>query len=372
MRKKSINRMMAVCAAAFLFAMTGCGASKEEKQQLSSAFKQLEQAQYEEALEKFEKLKKAEDLKMDVYRGIGIAQFELRDYDAAVKALKTALSSSDGYVGEKEIDIAMYLADAYGKNQMADKALEVYDDIIGVDKDYEAAYLKKGELLLDSQNTEDAVKTFDKLINLHKKEASMYIRIYELMEEKGFGEEGKKYLEDGQIYCGSDADGKYMLGQISYYQGNEQDALKYLDQAAKDGKDDAYTFLGRIYEEAGEYDTAASFYSKYLDKHADSDSTYSKLSVCMLKQEKYEVALDYIQKGLTNGSGEAKQELLYHEAVVYEYLLDFTTAKQKFEEYMALYPSDEQAAKELDFLMTQAGTAQEEQPSESENVQEGE
>ena len=42
--------------------------------------------------------------------------------------------------------------------------------------------------------------------------------------------------------------------------------------------------------------------------------------------------------------------LLFNEIVVYEKKLDFDTARQKAEEYTAMFPEDETAAKELEFL----------------------
>ena len=50
------------------------------------------------------------------------------------------------------------------------------------------------------------------------------------------------------------------------------------------------------------------------------------------------------------------QSLLFNEIVAYEKKLDFSTAQEKAVSYVGMYPEDEEAAKELDFLKSRAGS----------------
>ena len=49
------------------------------------------------------------------------------------------------------------------------------------------------------------------------------------------------------------------------------------------------------------------------------------------------------------------QDLLFNEFVVYEKKLDFATALSKMQEYIKMFPDDENAAKELTFLQSRNG-----------------
>lgn len=50
------------------------------------------------------------------------------------------------------------------------------------------------------------------------------------------------------------------------------------------------------------------------------------------------------------------QSLLFNEIVAYEKKLDFSTAQEKAVSYVGMYPEDEEAAKELDFLKSRTGS----------------
>ena len=50
------------------------------------------------------------------------------------------------------------------------------------------------------------------------------------------------------------------------------------------------------------------------------------------------------------------QSLLFNEIVAYEKKLDFSTAQEKTVSYVGMYPEDEEAAKELDFLKSRTGS----------------
>ena len=69
-----------------------------------------------------------------------------------------------------------------------------------------------------------------------------------------------------------------------------------------------------------------------------------------MNQKNYEQALECFQKGLEIAGEGEKQRLLYGEAVAYEYLLDFDTAREKLEAYLAEYPDDANALRDKRFL----------------------
>jgi len=74
--------------------------------------------------------------------------------------------------------------------------------------------------------------------------------------------------------------------------------------------------------------------------------------MCMFSTGDYETALRHLQNGLALGGGEHKQEMMYTVGLCYERQLNYKAALKAFEEYVALYGSNEELDKEIDFLRT--------------------
>ena len=91
----------------------------------------------------------------DAYRQYGINCLESGNYEDAIKAFQNALNQSLGKVGEKEIDICFYKAQAQYLSGAKDDALETYNAIIKYNKDGRAYYLR-GNLYYCLLYTSDA------------------------------------------------------------------------------------------------------------------------------------------------------------------------------------------------------------------------
>lgn len=83
-----------LAAVALSVVLSGCGSNTYQ-----AGMEQLENGQYKEAAESFEKAVKKEKNTADSYRGMGIALWEQEDYKGAKEAFENALSE-----GTKETD----------------------------------------------------------------------------------------------------------------------------------------------------------------------------------------------------------------------------------------------------------------------------
>ena len=100
-----------------LLLLTGCAGSMKNGVEL------LEAGKYDAAVEVFQKdIKKKRNLD-EAYRGLGIAYFELEDYEAAVEAFELALEHET-----KETAVfCSFLGTSYLETEDYDKALDVYE-----------------------------------------------------------------------------------------------------------------------------------------------------------------------------------------------------------------------------------------------------
>lgn len=110
---KKVIMTMLVGTACFLI---GCKAN------INDGLDLLEAGKYEEAIVCFEKDIKEERNLKEAYRGIGIAQFELQDYQESVESFEKALENET----EENATIYSFLGTGYFELENYEEALENY------------------------------------------------------------------------------------------------------------------------------------------------------------------------------------------------------------------------------------------------------
>ena len=152
---------------------------------------------------------------------------------------------------------------------------------------------------------------------------------------KNPSEKGVEYLEDGKY--------KEAIEQF-------QDAI---DSEVNAG--DAYRGIGIAKWEQEDYEGAKEAFQNALDNGAKKTGTiYNFMGNCDMKLSRPESALNYFRLGIgqEDSSEELKKEMHFNMIVAYEQMKDWESAKAKLKEYLAEYPDDEAAKKELEFLET--------------------
>ena len=148
-------------------------------------------------------------------------------------------------------------------------------------------------------------------------------------------------------------------GTLLLEEGNYEEAQTMFEQAIEKGKNlgEAYLGLGICYWEAEDYEAAQKTIGMALENGAEpSGVLYNILGHCEMQMNCPEKAVYYFEQGQTyeDVSAELKQEMAFNEIVAYETLKMYSEAKAKLEIYVSNYPDDAVAAKELEFLNTQA------------------
>ena len=307
------------------------GCDNEKQQIFKEAEKDLEQGSYEYALDEFTTSVNNGVKPAVSYRGIGICQLRLGNYDNAITAFTSAL-------GEEKVsksmarDLYLYRATArlqagYLDDAMAD--CQVLAQNYEMDAD---AWFLTGKVALEMDGYDEAASDFEQAYG----EDSSYdraIQIYETYLDKDMEADGTRYLE----------------AVLS----TEAKVAEYLCSR------------GRIYYYMGDYTNARAMYQQYINQKLDDTSGnqtqtaaqgYNGLAVCDMAEGNYDSALENISSGISIASDDEMQSLLFNEIVAYEKKLDFSTAQEKTVSYVGMYPEDEEAAKELDFLKSRTGS----------------
>ena len=333
-----------LCAAV----LSSCGIG-EKNSNISEGMTAIEELRYEDALACFEKALVSGEDKQLILRGQGLADLGLTKYEEAVTALENCLSSGSCVPDELDYDVNYYLATAYYKAGRPEDAKQVYDAILALRSDARDAYFMRGIVQLRMGNYELAKPDFDKAIELAPDDYDQLVEIYKVMDETGYQEMGAAYLE-AAVQNAPKTMGNYDKGRIYFYLGDFESARNYLEQARDAGDAQATYYLGKTWENLGEYNYAASVYLSYLQDQGESALIYNQLALCYMQLEDYTSALSALQSGLALEDTALKQTLSFNQVVLYEKQGDFKQAAALMGKYVQDYPDDAAAVREYEFL----------------------
>lgn len=335
-----------LCLACLLLFLGGCG-SDEIKATYEKGVSALEAGEYETAVAAMDEVIGQDYRLPEAYRVQGIASMELGDYPAAISALQRSLNALDMSNKAFERDTLYYLAEVRSSCGEPDKALEIYDVLLSRHEDWQAYYLR-GKTYFHLKEYEKASEDFLSAV-ADSGDYELYIQIYQLYARENLENDGIVYLEKALEISDSTAEGSYNRGRIYYLLKEYEKAETELAEAMEQGSQEAMLLRGKVYLVKKDVDSARDMYQQALEKEEQQAQAYNGLALCDIAQGDYDGALANIQEGLQQENAE-KQYLLYNEIVAYEYKLDFETAKEKMGQYLAIYPEDEEAKREAQFL----------------------
>lgn len=343
MRRKMIGIWAAALAAAMI---VGCGGNSAYQQ----AKTDLSQGAYQEALQGFETSIGEGDHVAESYRGAGIAQLKLGNYEEAIQYLTQAVKQKGVDRGFQR-DVLSYKATAQYKDGQYEQAMDTCENLLNISDQADSYYLA-GRVALSVDDYENAQEYFDQAVN-RKDDEKMALQIYEAYLEQDMEADGTKYLERVLSAEASNAKDHCERGRIYYYMEDYENAQKELETAIDRNYSEAMLVMGQVYLAQDDVDSARSMFQEYMEKEEDHMADgYNGLVLCDIEEQDYSAALENVKRGLETAQGDQMQDLLFNEVVVYEKSLDFETAQTKAEEYLQLFPDDEKMQREKEFLDT--------------------
>lgn len=350
MRNKKIIWMLA--AGLGMTLLTGCGG--ENKKTYEQANTDLEQGNYDYALNEYQACISAGYKLSQSYRGSGIVKLRTGDYQGAIDDLTSALNDEKtGKLDQK--DILEYRAAAELKAELYDQAMA---DCQTLAEDYSLNandYYLTGCVALAMDSYDEASSNFSEAYGSDST-YEMAIQIYEAYLTQDMEADGTRYLEAALKTEAKTADDYCERGKVYYYMQDYDNARTELTTASEKGSTEAALILGMVYMAQGDTANARSFYQQYIDADGEDPAKgYNGLALCDIADGDYDSALQNISQGLGDATSDEMRDLLFNEIVVYEKKLDFSTALSKAQEYVQTFKDDEAAAKELTFLQSRVG-----------------
>lgn len=350
MRNKKIICLLAAGLGALL--LTGCGGENQKTYEQANA--DLEEANYDYALNEYQACISAGYKLAQSYRGSGIVKLRTGDYQGAIDDLTNALNDEKTGKSDRN-DLLEYRAAAELKAELYDQAMA---DCQTLAEDYSLNandYYLTGCVALAMDSYDEASSNFSEAYGSDST-YEMAIQIYEAYLGQDMEADGTRYLEAALKTEAKTADDYCERGKVYYYMDDYENARTELTTAADKGSTEATLILGMVYMAQGDTSNARSFYQQYIDADGDDPAKgYNGLALCDISDGDYDSALQNISQGLGDATSDEMRDLLFNEIVVYEKKLDLSTALSKAQEYVQTFKDDDAAAKELTFLQSRVG-----------------
>lgn len=217
----------------------------------------------------------------------GIEQLKAENYEEAIQSFEQALqNNSSGFVGEFELDILKYRAEAEYRAGDYDAAAYTYEILLQVDEENEE-YLTRMCMLAISGGQLDKAK-------------EGYQKLYETKPQPS---------ETPRILLS----------------------------------------LGQALTEADRFDEAQELYEQAMNGGIQSGEIYNRMGLCKLEAGEIDEAIRYFEQGLLIGD-ESASALMLNQAAAYERKLDFARALEILRQYGAAFGVTPEVEKEIDFL----------------------
>ena len=281
----------------------------------------------------------------------GITLMENGKYEEALEEFQGALDLSLGKVGETEMDICFYKAEAQYMLGDLEGATATYTAIVDFNENAKAYFLR-GNLYYSLGEEEKALADYAAAIEQEKKDYELYIGVYEALSAHGKTTEAQEYLIQALEISGSSSYDKMQKGRINYLLGEQRTALSLLEEAAKGKEKLAYYYLAEIYALMGDEASSKSSMEAYMESGvADSYSLFT-IANDELGKGNCDMAIRCLTSALELEKVPNKQIIMKTLVIAYEQNNDFASAKTVMAEYIKEYPDDEEAKREYTFLET--------------------
>lgn len=285
------------------------------------------------------------------YRQKGISLMENGNYEAALVEFQNALDCSLGEVGEAEMDICFYKAEALYKLGNVEETLKTYTAIINFNESAKAYFLR-GNLYYSQGKEKEALADYAAAVEKEQKDYELYIGVYEALSAHGKDKEAQGYLNQALEIGGNSAYDKMQKGRINFLLGEQQTAISLLNEAVKGKEKTAYYYLSEIYDALGDEKACEENMLAYMESGVADSYNLFNIANDLLGKGKVDMAIECLNSALKLEKVPNKQMLMKTLVIAYEQNRDFEAAKELMTEYMKAYPDDKEAKREFTFLET--------------------
>jgi tetratricopeptide (TPR) repeat protein len=286
-----------------------------------------------------------------VFRGSGIAYYQMLQYEKAIKEFSKALEIKE--LSELDLDILYYIGNSMMMIGSYEEAINSYTSILDIDKKNAAAYSNRALCYKNIGDYDNSRKDYDMVISQQPQNYDAYFGKYYLLAENSYGADAAEVLALASEIEVKTSEDFFNQAKIHYYQGDYELALSELSEGFVNGFTEAYYYIGEIYRIQKNYPKAVYYYETFIKEgEILTPTVYNQIASCLIKSGDYKNAIKYLDQGIAYNHAGTMQVLMKNQIIAYESMGMFDKAKEKITQYLTKYPEDLEALREEKFIDT--------------------
>ncbi|MDP2940627.1 MAG: tetratricopeptide repeat protein, partial [Candidatus Omnitrophota bacterium] len=224
-----------------------------------------------------------------------------REEEAGTLFAMATTEEDEPRVEQKQAEDYFKLGINYFEQGNSSEAIRYFQKAIELAPDFAASYYNLGVVYYAQGNLSEAIKYYQKAIELDPNLAQAYINLGAAYTEQGDLSEAVKFLQKAIEIAPRFYPQAYMnLGLVYKHQDNLSDAIKYLQKAIEIDPNyaEAYYNLGWVYDSQSNFAEAIKYYQKAIELDPNYVSAYNNLGLVYSNQGNLAEAVKYLQKAI--------------------------------------------------------------------------
>ncbi|MFW6071084.1 MAG: tetratricopeptide repeat protein [Candidatus Bipolaricaulota bacterium] len=234
-----------------------------------------------------------------------IGRYERKAVENYLEVIKET-QSKDGDLLNRAKDLApqnpevnYYLARYQAENKKYSRAAESFKRAIESDKEYVAAYVDYGDMLVELENYEEAINQYRKGLELSDDNVNIMNKLAGAYSQAGQYDEAASIYERVLEESSDNFSAMKGLGDLYREQGESDMAIEYYNDALNVRSDTETSLsLARVYLKTGELEDAKMELDRVISTSPYNGEAYSLRGDYFLKEDRPERALEEYREGL--------------------------------------------------------------------------
>jgi len=268
---------------------------------------------------------------------IGLLHLEQDRYDEAIREFNILLATKP-----KNNLVRLYLALALKGKGDSGKAIDEFLKIDPKSEEFQTAIKSLTLLYLKSGLIDEGIKKLSELLELKKDDASIYMMLATLYEEKNDYFKGIEVLEQARKYDPKNLDLLYQIGMLQEKNGDTEKALIYMEAVLKIDQEypNALNFIGYTWADKGiNLDKAEKMIKMALSKKPDDGYIIDSMGWVYYKKGDYDKALAELQKAYQKLPDDPT--IAEHLGDIYASLKEYVKASEYYEKSLTLEKNED-------------------------------
>jgi predicted Zn finger-like uncharacterized protein len=229
-----------------------------------------------------------------LYKALGRVAMTQGRYANGLEEFEHALGSDP-----EDLEARFLVGTALVRQHQFDKALEIFDAVAKVDRDFPGLALERGILFQESGRTEEALREYEAALANAPNDLDLMLKVGCGKVDAGSGAEAEQLLRKVLDQRQNSAETHFCLGR-ALMRKNVTDALKAFERAVQLDPNHAeyYLYIGWASNEAGNLNKAGTALKKALDLDQGLADAYWQRGVLRVRETRSKDAVQDLTKAL--------------------------------------------------------------------------